>query len=137
MSATATEFEVKIDDRIQRDARLLNNVAKATEYFIEQYEPRAPGNPPLKPSISWTLKPGVSPPLWAGVHERDDLGERIVERGMMTNALTDEVSRNVNMLKLWGELIDRRSDERISFLEELLRKAEELELGGRSGDQPD
>jgi hypothetical protein len=132
MKVMTTDFKITIDERIHRDERLLQDVRKATDFFIEQYEPRTPSDPPFVPEIEWTLSPGVLPPLWVNVHEKYDLGLLGTARGMMMNDLRDERSRNVNMLKLWGQLLDERSGKRITLMEDLLRQLEE-EQGVNSG----
>ncbi len=124
---------VTIDDAIRARPDLLARVEEASDYFRQLYEPRTPTDPPLMPSLNWTLSPLVAPPLWAEVHERDTTGERKVSRGIGERDLEDPVRRDVHMLKLWGDLLNNRSDKRMSMLDELIRRAETLEREGAHG----
>ena len=129
----ASKMTVSIDDAIRARPGLLAQVQEASGYFLQLYEPRTPGNPPLKPSLAWTLTPTLSHPLWAEVHERDTTGERFVSRGMGESDLHDPLSRDVHILKLWGDLLNNRSDKRMTILDELIRQAEQIELEGLHG----
>ncbi len=135
MSAIAetTEMNIAIEEAIRSRPDILGQVEAATAYFLRLYEPRTPSDPPMTPSLTWTWKAQLAPPVWVELHEKDTTGERIVGRGIMLSALENSLSRDVNMLKLWGEILDERSDTRISILDELLRSAEQVELEASHG----
>ena len=132
-TATTTEFEIKLDPRIENDGPMREAVSTATQYFIEQYEPRTPSSPPTTPSIEWELRPGTPTPLRVTVSERDALSGREVMQTYSLSDLQRLPDRNVHMLRLWGKLIDSRSAKRISIIEQLLREADQQDQEGWNG----
>jgi hypothetical protein len=124
-------FEVVIDPSILGDDRLRELVNAATRYFMEQYEPVAPGDPPTPPQIQWDFQPLSAPPFRFTVREVNALGYREVLKGFTIEDLRGERERNVHMLTVWRRLLDLRSAKRLSILEQLVREAEEQTGGDR------
>ncbi len=126
-------FEILIDPRIDRDEQLREAVVTATDYFIEQYEPRTPTDPPTPPTIAWKVVPGAPSPLKVVVTEHDALSYREVMATYSRGDLQRLPDRNVHMLQLWGKLLDLRSAKRISIIEQLLREGREQAQEERDG----
>lgn len=121
------EFDIHIDDRIVKDESLLAAVEAATQYFIEQYEPRGDKGTPAAPSIDWSIHPGSPAPVWVTVAEHSPFDGQEVFQSLSLADVRGERERNVNMLRLWRRLLDQRSTKRISLMERLLREVEEQE----------
>lgn len=124
------EFQISYDERISRDDSLLAAVQAATNYFIEQYEPRGEDRAPASPAISWWIQPGSPTPVRVKVEEHSPFDGQEVFQSLSLEDVRGERERNVSMLRLWRKLLELRSEKRIPIMERLLREIEEQE-GGR------
>ena len=124
----ANKMTVTYDPAFHDRPGLCEQVVKAHSFFAQRYKSAegAADSPPVR--IEWKFDPDSYLPLSVVLHERDARGERSVEWMMSRTALADEVSRNVNMIRFWGKILEARSREHMSFTEMAIRRAESLLL---------
>lgn len=124
MNATGTT-RVEIDERIREQPELLAAVTRATEYLLEH----ALEVPPPS-AIRWRYADGKT----LEITLIDDPG-RAVQRNYWTRWIQDEVGQRICILKLWGELLRKRSDERMVRIDQLIAQLKrEIADGGENFD---
>jgi hypothetical protein len=126
MNATEAT-RVEIDDRIREQPELLQAVNEATRY-LEEHAVEVP--PPS--AVQWRYADADGKLLQITLADGPD---RTVQRNYWTRWILDSVGRRLCILKLWGELLRKRSDERMVRIDQLIAQLkQEIAVGGEDVD---
>jgi len=116
------DTKVEIDERIRQQPELLEAVEEATSY-LEQQAVHVP--PPDR--IQWLLVDADGQTIHLMLAEKEGGIERVVQHNYPTKWIIDPVNRKICVLKMWSELLSKRSHRnilRITKLNSQLREEE-------------
>ena len=118
MSVTAmpAELIVEIDDAIRSTPALFEAVKAAQCYFESQYldEPTEEDTT-RKAEMKWESA-GDGKLVRVELTERDRLGHRILDTRLTIKQMSDDVARDVAMIRLWRSILRKRSTVRMNNL---------------------
>jgi len=125
MNATETT-RVEIDDRIRTQPELLRAVNEATRYLAEQ---AAEVPPPA--IVGWRYADVDGKLLQLTMSDAGNGSGRTVQRSFWTRWIQDPVSQKMCVLKVWGELLGKRSDAQMARIDQLITQLrKEIADGG-------
>lgn len=129
MNATETT-RVEIDDRIREKPELLRAVTDATDYLRGEIESVMP-----PATIRWQQVGTDGKLLQITLSDWPETSNHTVQRNYWTRWIQDPVNQKICVLKIWGELLGKRSDANLARIKaqisELMTQSHEEEIDGR------
>jgi hypothetical protein len=125
MNATEAT-RVEIDEKIREQPELLQAVNAATQYLEQQAE-----EVPPPAYIGWRYVDHDGKLLELTLRDGVDDTTRGIRRNYWTRWILDPVSQKICVLKAWGELLGKRSDEGMVRINHLITKLREELADGR------